>query len=67
MLHAGVRQSKYYSMRNDSLTFQAQTQRSRAANEEENREKLYKELEELYRTTVPGETSSEKTKKYAAL
>ncbi|KAL2137101.1 hypothetical protein VTI74DRAFT_8733 [Chaetomium olivicolor] len=67
LLHAAVRQSKYYSRRNDCLTIQAQTQRSRSANAHENRQKLFEELEDLYRRTVPGETSAETNKKYAAL
>lgn len=67
MLHAGVRESKYYSKRNDCLTIQAQAQRSRSANAEENRQKLFDELQDLYRRTVPGETSAEKAKKYEAL
>jgi peptidyl-tRNA hydrolase ICT1 len=67
LLHAGVRESKYYSRRSDCLTIQAETQRSRNANTDENREKLFKELEQLYRKTVPGESSPDKAKKYAAL
>jgi peptidyl-tRNA hydrolase ICT1 len=67
LLHAGVRELKYYSRRSDCLTIQAQTQRSRSANTDENRQKLFEELEDLYRRTVPGETRPEKAKKYAAL
>lgn len=67
LLHSGLRESKYYSRRNDCLSIQAQTQRSRSANTDENRQKLFDELEELYRKTVPGETRPEKAKKYEAL
>ncbi|KAH6847320.1 hypothetical protein B0I37DRAFT_142030 [Chaetomium sp. MPI-CAGE-AT-0009] len=67
LLHAGVRDLKYYSRRNDCLTIQAQTQRSRSANADENHQKLFEELQGLYRRTVPGETRPEKAKKYAAL
>lgn len=67
LLHPGLRESKYYSRRNDCLTIQAQTQRSRSANTDENHQKLFDELEELYRKTVPGETRPEKAKKYEAL
>jgi peptidyl-tRNA hydrolase ICT1 len=67
LLHTGIRESKYYSRRNDCLTIQAQTQRSRSANADENRQKLFEELEDLYRRTVPGETRPEKAKKYEAL
>ncbi|KAL2023715.1 hypothetical protein VTK56DRAFT_1429 [Thermocarpiscus australiensis] len=67
LLHAAVRESKYYSKRNDCLTIQAQTQRSRSANADENRQKLFEELQVLYRKTVPNETSPDKAKKYEAL
>ncbi|KAL2176649.1 uncharacterized protein P884DRAFT_31763 [Thermothelomyces heterothallicus CBS 202.75] len=67
LLHAGVRESKYYSRRSDCLTIQAQTHRSRSANADENRRKLFEELQELYRKTVPGESSPETAKKYEAL
>ena len=67
LLHTGVRESKYYSRRNDCLTIQAQTQRSRSANADDNRRKLFEELEDIYRRTVPGETSPQKAKKYEAL
>ncbi len=67
LLHSGLRESKYYSRRNDCLSIQAQTQRSRSANAEENHQKLFEELEELYRKTVPGETGPDKAKKYEAL
>lgn len=67
IMHSGIRSSKYYSQRNDSLMFQAQTQRSRTANADENRQKLFDELRSLYDRTVPGETSVDKTRKYEAL
>jgi peptidyl-tRNA hydrolase ICT1 len=67
LLHSGLRESKYYSRRSDCLTIQAQTQRSRSANTDENRQKLFDELDALYRQTVPGETTPEKAKKYEAL
>jgi peptidyl-tRNA hydrolase ICT1 len=67
LLHAGIRESKYYSKRHDCLTIQAQTQRSRSANADENRQKLFEEIERLYRATVPGESSPEKANKFEAL
>lgn len=67
LLHAGIRESKYYSKRSDCITIQAQTQRSRSANADENRQKLFEELQSLYGRTVPGESSNEKAKKYEAL
>jgi peptidyl-tRNA hydrolase ICT1 len=67
LMHPGLRESKYYSKRHDCLSIQAQTQRSRSANADENHQKLFEELEELYRKTVPGESSPDKAKKYEAL
>ncbi|KAK4179352.1 hypothetical protein QBC36DRAFT_77329 [Triangularia setosa] len=67
LLHAGVRESKYFSKRSDSLVFQAQTQRSRTANAEDNRQKLFDELQTLYEDTVPNATRPEKAAKYEAL
>jgi len=67
LLHARVRTSRYYSKRSDSITVQAQTQRSRSANEKENREKLFEELVRIYNETIPGESSPEKTQKHEAI
>ncbi|KAK3319899.1 hypothetical protein B0T19DRAFT_433277 [Cercophora scortea] len=66
-LHAGIRASRYYSKRNDCISIQAQTQRSRSANEEENHQKLFDEIQSLYSEVVPGESSPDKARKYEAL
>ncbi|POR35895.1 Uncharacterized protein TPAR_03899 [Tolypocladium paradoxum] len=63
-LHASVRASKYYTASNDSLTFQAQTHRSRTANTDENRKKLLDEVTRMYQENTPAETSGEKKKKH---
>ncbi|KAK8055012.1 hypothetical protein PG993_000239 [Apiospora rasikravindrae] len=67
LLHSGLRASKYYAARTDSISIQAQTQRSRTANTDENHQKLFEELQKIYRDSVPGETSDKKRKKYEAL
>ncbi|KAK4166558.1 hypothetical protein QBC43DRAFT_184679, partial [Cladorrhinum sp. PSN259] len=67
LLHAGIRESKYYSKRNDHITIQAQTERSRTANTDENRQKLFEEIQALYQRTVPNETSEDKKRKHEAL
>jgi peptidyl-tRNA hydrolase ICT1 len=64
LLHAAVRSSKYYTAGNDSLTFHTQTQRSRTANADENREKLWAEVSRIYREHVPSESSADKKKKH---
>jgi peptidyl-tRNA hydrolase ICT1 len=63
-LHSFVRASRYYTTNNDSLTFHAQTTRSRTANQEDNRRKLMEEITRIYRENTPNETSEEKKKKY---
>jgi peptidyl-tRNA hydrolase ICT1 len=66
-LFDAVRESRYYTSGNDSITIKSQTQRSRSANASENRQKLFDEIQELYRKKIPGETSPEKEKKHEAL
>ncbi|KAH7029163.1 uncharacterized protein B0I36DRAFT_245203 [Microdochium trichocladiopsis] len=67
ILHQTLRQSKYYVKRSDSILVQAQTQRSRAANSDENRGKLMEEIQRMYKELVPGVTSSETKKKHATI
>ncbi|KAI1771006.1 hypothetical protein F4818DRAFT_445656 [Hypoxylon cercidicola] len=67
LIRLALRTSRYYAKGNDSITIQAQTQRSRSANNEENHQKLFEELQRIYREQVPGTSSSEKVKKYEAL
>ncbi|KAF4976888.1 hypothetical protein FZEAL_6510 [Fusarium zealandicum] len=63
-LHACIRRSRYYTASSDSLTFQAQTSRSRNANAEDNRNKLIEEITRIYEEVTPAETSEEKKKKH---
>ncbi|KAL0939535.1 peptidyl-trna hydrolase domain-containing protein [Colletotrichum truncatum] len=67
ILHRGIRQSKYYTARSDSLTFQAQEHRQKTANTDENQQKLIDEVQRIYREMVPGETSDDKKKKHAEI
>ena len=64
LLHSRIRSSPYYTKRNDSVSFQAQAERSRSANADDNRQKLFDELVRLYREAVPGESSPDKKQKY---
>lgn len=66
-MHQGVRASKYYTSRSDSLTIQAQTHRSRSSNSEENMQKLAEEVQRIYHEAVPGESDPEKAKKHAKM
>ncbi|KAI1812201.1 hypothetical protein GGS20DRAFT_559097 [Poronia punctata] len=64
ILRPALRSSRYYSMRNDSITIQAQTQRSRTANTDENRQKLMDELNRIYKEHVPAATAEVKAQKH---
>ncbi|KAK7210444.1 hypothetical protein V2G26_017622 [Clonostachys chloroleuca] len=64
VLHSALRSSRYYTANNDSLTFHAQTQRSRTLNAEDNGRKLMDEITRIYRENTPSETSEEKKQKY---
>ncbi|KAI0533102.1 peptidyl-tRNA hydrolase domain-containing protein [Xylaria digitata] len=64
LMRSALRSSRYYSMRNDSITIQAQTQRSRTANTDENRQKLAEELHRIFCEQVPTATSEKKIKKH---
>ncbi|CAM1504227.1 Fc.00g018180.m01.CDS01 [Cosmosporella sp. VM-42] len=66
-LHSWIRGSKYYTSNSDSLTFQAQTSRSRDANAEDNRRKLVEEVTRIYEAATPAETSEEKKKKHVEM
>mgnify|MGYP000966069138 CR=1 FL=1 len=63
-LHQPMRASRYYTANSDSLTFHAQTHRSRAMNQEENEKKLVDEVLRIYRENIPAKTSDEKKKKH---
>ncbi|KAI2603302.1 uncharacterized protein GGS25DRAFT_510865 [Hypoxylon fragiforme] len=67
LLQSALRNSRYYSKRNDSITIQAQTQRSRTANTDDNRLKLVDELLGIYKQQVPNPTSHESIKKHEAI
>ncbi|KAI1290572.1 hypothetical protein F5Y03DRAFT_401171 [Xylaria venustula] len=64
LLRPALKSSRYYTVRSDSITIQAQTQRSRSANTEDNHQKLVDELHRLYREQVPSSTSETKIKKH---
>ncbi|KAI1121832.1 hypothetical protein F5Y10DRAFT_255504 [Nemania abortiva] len=64
LMRSALRSSRYYSIRNDSITIQAQTLRSRTANTDENHRKLVEELHRIYREQVPAATSEKKVKKH---
>lgn len=67
VLRRKLRSSRFYTARNDALTFSAQTERHRSANVDENRGKLEAELRRIYAETVPGETDPKKVKRHAEM
>lgn len=67
VLHSKLCSSAYYSRGSNALSFQAQTQRNRNANAEENRRKLFEEILRVYEETIPGESSPDKAKKHEAV
>ncbi|KAJ2975686.1 hypothetical protein NUW58_g8285 [Xylaria curta] len=67
LMRSALRSSRYYTMRSDSIIIQAQTQRSKTANTEENRRKLTEEVHRLYHEKVPGATSEKTIKKHEAM
>jgi peptidyl-tRNA hydrolase ICT1 len=67
LLHNEIRSSRYYSKSHDWITMQAQTHRSRSANTDENYQKLFEEIRNLYEKAVPNEQDPEKARKYELL
>ncbi|RMZ84367.1 hypothetical protein DV738_g589, partial [Chaetothyriales sp. CBS 135597] len=57
VLHRGLRQCRYYAASSDSLLIQADDSRKQAANKDACYRRLTELLTDIYRTTVPGETS----------
>ncbi|KAI1169453.1 peptidyl-tRNA hydrolase domain-containing protein [Nemania sp. FL0916] len=67
LVRSQLKSSRYYSVRNDAISIQAQEQRSRTANTDLNRQKLFDEVHRLFREHVPGATSEETIKKHEAV
>lgn len=67
LMHGPVRASKYYTAGNDSWTIHAQTHRVRSSNLDENNRKLADEVERIYESAVPRETSEETKEKHRNL
>ena len=59
----GLRSSRYYTDKTNTLLFQADDSRKQAANKDECYQKLLELIGDVYRATVPGETSAEQKEK----
>ncbi|RMD39716.1 hypothetical protein DV735_g5410, partial [Chaetothyriales sp. CBS 134920] len=57
VLHRGLRQCRYYAPGSDSLLIQADDSRKQAANRDACYRRLTELVADVYRATVPGETS----------
>jgi peptidyl-tRNA hydrolase ICT1 len=66
-LHQGIRESRFYAANSDAITIQCDAQRGRAQNKDETHEKLFGEIEKIYKDTVPGITTVETKKKIESL
>ncbi|KAJ2896976.1 uncharacterized protein MKZ38_005075 [Zalerion maritima] len=67
LMHTGLRESKFFAQRSNSMIFHAEEHRSKTANQDENPRKLYEELQKIYKASVPGGQSAEKVAKYTNL
>lgn len=67
VLHATLRNSRYYVPGSDGLAVSAQTSRSRAANAADTRRRLAEELRRIYEEVVPGEERVGTKKKWEAM
>ena len=63
VIHAGLRRSSYYVASSDSISIQCDVHRSQTKNKEETHDRLFEEVEQIFKTTIPGATSPEQKKK----
>ncbi|ETN45382.1 uncharacterized protein HMPREF1541_09213 [Cyphellophora europaea CBS 101466] len=66
-LHPGIRASRYYADKTDSLLFQADESRKATINKDTCYRKLSELVRDVYRAAVPGETSDEQKEKVQKL
>jgi peptidyl-tRNA hydrolase ICT1 len=66
-LHSGVTSHRYYAGKTNSLVIQSDESRKQVANKETCYQKLVGMLTEIYKSTVPGETSEEQKEKVKEL
>lgn len=66
-LHTDLRKSRYFVLSSQSISIQCDTHRSQSSNKAETHERLFQEIVDLYRKTVPGVTSPEKKSKIEQL
>ena len=67
VLHQGLRTSRYYTASSDSILIQADDSRKQAANKDACYRRLTELVTDVYRATVPGETSQEQKDKVKEL
>ena len=67
ILHGGIRSSRYCAQKTDSLLIQSDDSRKQNANKDTCFRKLNDMLIDVYKSTVPGETSQEQKDKVKTL
>ena len=67
VLHGGIRSSRYFAEKTNSLLIQADDSRKQNANKESCFRRLDDLLIEVYKALVPGETSQEQKEKVKTL
>ncbi|RDW73789.1 hypothetical protein BP5796_07231 [Coleophoma crateriformis] len=67
ILHPQIKMSRYYTASSNTITIQCDTTRSQSENTDITHDRLFEELGEIYRATIPGETSPEQSEKVRKL
>ena len=63
VLHSGVKASRYYASKTNTLLIQADDSRKQTANKDTCYRKLTEMLIDIYKATIPGQTSQEQKDK----
>ncbi|CCU75755.1 peptidyl-tRNA hydrolase domain protein [Blumeria hordei DH14] len=66
-LHVDLKKSRYFVHSTQSILIQCDTHRNQTMNEEENHNRLFQEIKNIYRMKIPGATSIEQKEKVKKL
>lgn len=67
VLHQGIRDSRYYVTSSDAISIQCDTGRNQSGNREECHDRLYDEIQQIYKRRIPGITSPDQKQRIEAL
>ncbi|KAG4025044.1 hypothetical protein MFRU_072g00260 [Monilinia fructicola] len=59
IISKGLRRGTHYVKNTDGIQIQCDSSRNRSSNQEETHQRLYEEIKNIYKTTVPGKASVE--------